>query len=61
MEVLEYMLLTINVTELSDCMNRLKDTLDREREEKLNVTRLENYFNAALPVLQNNFFVSLIE
>lgn len=61
LEVEEYMLKPINATELSDCLKRLKDTLDREREEKLNVTRLENYFNAALPVLQNNFFVSLIE
>ena len=61
LEVEEYMLKPINATELSECLGRLKETLDREREEKLNVTRLENYFNAALPILQNNFFVSLIE
>ena len=32
-----------------------------EREEKLNVQKLENYFNDVLPILQTNLFVSLIE
>ena len=32
-----------------------------EREEKLNVQKLENYFDDVLPIIQTNFFVSLIE
>ncbi len=61
LEIEEYMLKPINALELSDCLKRLKSTLDREREEKLNVEKLANYFNASLPVLQTNLFVSLIE
>lgn len=38
-----------------------KNSLDVEREEKLNVQKLENYFNDVLPILQTNLFVSLIE
>ena len=39
----------------------MKDTLDREREEKLNVRKLEDYFKEVLPALRSNLFVSLIE
>ena len=61
LEIEEYMLKPVNAVELSDCMERLKETLNREREEKLNVQKLENYFNDVLPILQTNLFVSLIE
>ena len=40
---------------------RLKNVLDREREEKLNVRKLEQYYTDSLPVLQTNFFCSLME
>lgn len=39
----------------------VEKTLDKEREERLNVTKLENYLKDSLPVLQTNLFVSLIE
>ena len=61
LEVDEYMLKPINAIELSECLNRVKNSLDKEREEKLNVQKLENYFNDVLPIIQTNFFVSLIE
>ena len=61
LEIEEYMLKPINALELSDCLKRVKNSLDKEREEKLNVEKLANYFNASLPVLQTNLFVSLIE
>ena len=35
LEIKEYMLKPINAVELSECLTRLKDTLDKEREEKL--------------------------
>ena len=41
LEIKEYMLKPINAVELSECLTRLKDTLDKEREEKLNVRRLQ--------------------
>lgn len=55
LEIEEYMLKPVNAVELSDCMERLKETLNREREEKLNVKKLQNYFQDALPVLRTNF------
>ena len=61
LEIKEYMLKPINASELSTGLTKLKDTLDREREEKLNVRKLEDYFKEVLPALRSNLFVSLIE
>lgn len=61
LEIKEYMLKPINATELSESLTNLKHTLDREREEKLNVKKLNDYFQEVLPKLQSNFFISLIE
>ena len=55
------MLKPFYAVELSECLTRLKDTLDKEREEKLNVKKLEDYFQEALPSLKSNFLISLIE
>ena len=40
LEIEEYMLKPINALELSDCLKRVKNSLDKEREEKLNVEKL---------------------
>lgn len=61
LEIKEYMLKPVNATELSESLTNLKHTLDREREEKLNVKKLNDYFQEVLPKLQSNFFISLIE
>lgn len=61
LEIKEYMLKPINAAELSGCLTGLKETLDKEREEKLNVRKLEDYFREVLPALRSNLFVSLIE
>ncbi len=61
LEIKEYMLKPISATELSDSLANLKNTLDKEREEKLNVKKLKDYFQEVLPKLQSNFFISLIE
>ena len=61
LEIEEYILKPVNAKELSDCLKRLKDVLDKEREEKLNIRKLEQYYTDSLPVLQTNFFCSLIE
>lgn len=41
LEIEEYMLKPINALELSDCLKRVKNSLDKEREEKLNVESLQ--------------------
>ena len=61
LEIEEYILKPVNANELSDCLKRLKDVLDKEREEKLNIRKLEQYYTDSLPVLQTNFFCSLVE
>ena len=55
LEIEEYILKPINANELSECLKRLKNVLDKEREEKLNVRKLEQYYTDSLPVLQTNF------
>ena len=60
LEIDEYILKPVNAIELSDCLKRLKNVLDREREEKLNIRKLEQYYTESLPVLQTNFFCSLM-
>lgn len=61
LEIEEYILKPINANELSECLKRLKNVLDKEREEKLNVRKLEQYYTDSLPVLQTNFFCSFVE
>lgn len=39
LEIEEYILKPINANELSECLKRLKNVLDKEREEKLNVRK----------------------
>ena len=55
LEIEEYILKPINANELSECLKRLKNVLDKEREEKLNVRKLEQYYTDSLPVLQTNW------
>lgn len=45
LEIEEYMLKPINALELSDCLKRVKNSLDKEREEKLNVEKLARNFS----------------
>lgn len=61
LEIEEYVLKPVNASELSECMKRLKSALDREWDEKLNIKKLEQYYMESLPLLQTNFFCSLIE
>ena len=61
LEVEEYVLKPVNAEELSKCMIRVKESLDRERDEKLNIKKLEQYYMESLRVLQINFLSSLIE
>ena len=61
LEIDEYILKPVNADELSECLSRLKSVLDKERDEKLNVIKLEQYYADSLPALRVNFFCSLIE
>ncbi len=61
LEIEEYILKPINSIELRETLSKVKNTLDKEREEKLNVEKLQNYYSASLPMMQSNFYTMLIE
>ena len=61
LEVEEYILKPINAAELTQVFTRLKETLDQDRAEKRSVEKLQKYYLESLPLLQTNFYSSLIE
>ncbi|MCH5250772.1 MAG: response regulator [Lachnospiraceae bacterium] len=60
-EAEEYILKPINANELREVFERIKVNLDRELDEKRNIDKLREYYMESLPVLQENFYTSLIE
>jgi two-component system response regulator YesN len=61
LEAEEYILKPIDADELKAVFGRVHDALDRDIDEKLNVAKLENYYMDSLPLLQEDFFASLVE
>ena len=60
-EAEEYILKPINSNELSEVFIRIKNVLDKELDEKRNIDKLRSYYMESLPILQENFYTSLIE
>lgn len=61
LEVEEYILKPVNSVELTEIFTKLKRKLDQEINEKRNVETLQKYYMESLPLLQVNFYSSLIE
>ncbi len=61
LEVEEYILKPVNSVELTNVFTKLKIKLDQEISEKRNVEILQKYYMDSLPLLQANFYTSLIE
>ncbi len=61
LEAEEYILKPIDADELRSVFLRVHEALDRDIDEKLNVAKLENYYIDSLPLLQEDFFASLVE
>ncbi len=61
LEVEEYILKPVNATELTNVFTELKIKLDREISEKHNKEVLQKYYQESLPLLQANFYSTLIE
>ena len=57
----EYILKPVDAEELKGIFQKLKASLDKEMEEKQNAKLLETYYQESLPVLQENFYSSLVE
>lgn len=60
-EAEEYILKPINANELREVFERIKGNLDKEIDEKRNIDKLREYYMESLPVLQENFYTSLID
>lgn len=61
LEIEEYILKPLNASELTDIFERLKKKLDSEIDEKRNMEVLQKHYMESLPLLQADFFTSLIE
>ena len=61
LEVEEYILKPVNSVELTEIFTKLKRKLDQEINEKRNVETLQKCYMESLPLLQANFYSSLIE
>ncbi len=60
-EAEEYILKPIDADELSSVFERIHVALDKEIDEKRNIDKLQEYYMNSLPMLQENFYISLIE
>lgn len=61
LEVEEYVLKPIDSDELKSVFLRIKENLDKEDRERKNLKKLEEYYLNSLPLLQMNFYTTLIE
>ena len=61
LEIEEYILKPLNAVELSQVFSHLKSKLDQEFSEKRNTEILQKYYLDSLPLLQANFYTTLIE
>lgn len=61
LEAEDYILKPVNSVELTNVFTQLKMKLDQEIAEKRNVEILQQYYMESLPLLQINFYTSLIE
>ena len=61
LEVEEYILKPVNSVEMTKVFGQMKAKLDQEISEKRNAETLQRYYLESLPLLQANFYTTLIE
>lgn len=61
LEVEEYILKPMKLEELTKIFFRIKNLLDEERNEKINIDKLKKYYIKSLPMMQDQFYIGLIE
>lgn len=61
LEVEEYILKPVNSMELSEVFTKLREKIAQEINEKRNVKLLQTYYMESLPLLQTNFYSTLLE
>lgn len=60
LNVTEYILKPVNVEELTSILKRIKTSLDKEIEEKRNLSRLRESYKKSLPIIREQFFNDLV-
>ncbi|MCR4739391.1 MAG: response regulator [Lachnospiraceae bacterium] len=61
MEAEEYLLKPININELTGVFTRIRETLDKENDERRNINMLKQHYLKSLPILRESFYISLLE
>lgn len=61
LEVGDYILKPASSVELAQVFTQLKEKLDKEFNENQNIEILQHYYQESLPLMQNNFYATLIE
>ena len=61
LEAEEYILKPLSAAELREVFTRLHRSLEEERGRRRDLEKLRAYYRASLPLLQSNFYISLIE
>jgi len=60
-EVEEYLLKPIDGSELKNVFERVRNTLEKENDERRDLDMLKEHYLKSLPILQDNFYISLLE
>lgn len=61
LEIDDYILKPMNSKELIDVFTKLKRNLDQERQEQRNIEDLREYYLKTLPVVQSEYFSTLLD
>ncbi|MCR5099734.1 MAG: response regulator [Butyrivibrio sp.] len=59
-EAEEYILKPINADELLEVFTKIRNSLDKQREETQSIKKLSKYYAESLPILQENFYGELV-
>lgn len=61
LEAEEYLLKPIGAKDLEDVFRKIKDHLDKELDERTNLKKLNDYYNASLPMMREQLLGGLLE
>ncbi|WP_035769294.1 response regulator [Butyrivibrio sp. NC2002] len=61
LEAEEYILKPIDAEELKNVFTRIRESLDKERDDRQNLEKLQSYYMESLPLLQEDFFAALLD
>lgn len=60
LEAEEYLLKPVGIQDLENVFRKIKNSLDKERDERRNIENLREYYNSSLPMLKEQLLVELL-